>query len=185
MKLTRRQFLGVSAAAAGSVLVPADFALAAEQVKLPLHKPIGEARTICPYCSVGCGLLVATDQSGHIINAEGDPDHVTNRGALDPKSLSVSQLSRSPNRLKKPLYRAPGATDWQEMEWDEIIPLIARKIKDTRDGSFVEKEGEVTVNRTPAIAFLGGAANNDEDCYLAVKLTRALGLVYVEHQARI
>ena len=71
------------------------------------------------------------------------------------------------------------------MEWDEVFPRIARRIKDTRDATFEEKEGDVTVNRTRAIAFLGGAANNDEDCYVASKLTRALGLVYVEHQARI
>ena len=185
MIVGRRQFLKLSAATAGGLLLPEGFALAEEQTALPLHKPIGEAQTICPYCSVGCGLIVATNAEGHIINTEGDPDHVTNRGALDPKSISVTQLSQSPHRLRKPLYRAPGAKEWQEMEWDEIIPRIARRIKETRDATFEEKEGDVTVNRTRAIAFLGGAANNDEDCYVASKLTRALGLVYIEHQARI
>ena len=185
MDLTRRHFLKFSIATAGGTLLPSGFSLAEERVTLPLHKPLGEAQTICPYCSVGCGLIVATDTEGHIINAEGDPDHVTNRGALDPKSLSVTQLSRSPNRLRKPLYRAPGASEWQEMEWEEALPRIARRIKATRDATFEQKEGDVTVNRTRAIAFLGGAANNNEDCYLASKLTRALGLVWIEHQARI
>lgn len=185
MDLTRRRFMKLSVASAGGLLLPGGFALAEDRIALPLHKPIGEAQTICPYCSVGCGLIVATDAEGHIINSEGDPDHVTNRGALDPKSVAVRQLSTSPDRLRKPLYRAPGATEWQEMEWDEILPRIARRIKDTRDATFEAKEGDVTVNRTPGIAFIGGAANNDEDCYLAVKLARALGLVWVEHQARI
>jgi len=72
------------------------------------------------------------------------------------------------------------------MTWEEAIPLIARKMKDTRDATFeTTDENGVTVNRTPGIAFIGGAANNDEDCYIGVKLARALGLVYIEHQARI
>jgi formate dehydrogenase major subunit len=72
------------------------------------------------------------------------------------------------------------------MTWEQAIPLVARKIKDTRDATFQTTDGNgVTVNRTNGIAFIGGAANNDEDCYIGVKLARALGLVYVEHQARI
>ena len=184
MRLSRRGFIGASAATLGSLLLPR--AAAADEVGVyRLHKPIGEKQTICPYCSVGCGLLIATDHNGHIINSEGDPDHIINRGALDPKSLAVRQLANSDLRLHRPLYRAPGANTWREMTWDEAIPLIARRIKDTRDATFEAQEGEVAVNRTRAIAFLGGAANNNEDCYLASKLTRALGLVYVEHQARI
>jgi len=72
------------------------------------------------------------------------------------------------------------------MSWEDAIPLVARKVKDTRDATFqTTDENGVTVNRTNGVAFIGGAANNDEDCYIAVKLARALGLVYVEHQARI
>ncbi|MGQ9682897.1 MAG: formate dehydrogenase-N subunit alpha [Anaerolineae bacterium] len=184
MKLSRRGFIGASAATLGSLLLPRT--AAADEVGVyHLRKPIGEKQTICPYCSVGCGLLIATDHNGHIINSEGDPDHIINRGALDPKSLAVRQLANSNLRLRKPLYRAPGASAWREMTWEEAIPLIARRIKDTRDNTFEAQDGEVTVNRTRAIAFLGGAANNNEDCYLASKLTRALGLVYVEHQARL
>jgi len=185
MRLTRRTFVKLSGASLGSLLLPRGTASAAEVQRFHLHKPIGEKQTICPYCSVGCGLLIATDQDGHIINSEGDPDHIINHGALDSKSLSVRQLANSPLRLHKPLYRAPGAREWQEMSWEEALPKIADRIKQTRDATFETKEGEVTVNRTRAIAFMGGAANNNEDCYLAVKLTRALGLVWVEHQARI
>lgn len=185
MKVTRRRFLHLAGTAAGGVLLPAGLARA-EVPRFPLHKAIGEKHTICPYCSVGCGLLIATDPEGHISNCEGDPDHIINRGGLDPKSVSVPQLSISPHRLKRPLYRAPGSDHWEEKSWDWTIREVAKRIQTTRDATFeqVDEHG-VTVSRTEAIAFLGGAANNDEDCYLAVKLARALGLVYIEHQARI
>lgn len=186
MPLTRRQFLKLTGATAGGLLLPANFTAAAAPVHFPLHKPIGERRTICPYCSVGCGLLVATDMSGHIWNVEGDPDHIINRGALDPKSITTRQLSTSKERLGRVLYRAPYSTQWEEKEWDWAIREIAKRIKATRDATFrVKNDKGVTVNRCEGIAFLGGAANNNEDCYLATKLTRALGLVWVDHQARL
>lgn len=185
--ITRRDFLKLTGVATGGLLLPAGAAVAAGEIPVfPLHKRIGEAATICPYCSCGCGLLVATGSDGHIINAEGDPENPQNRGALDPKSISVRQLSQSPLRLKKPLYRAPGSDEFEEKSWDWAIEEVAKRIKSTRDVTFemVNADG-VTVNRTQGIAFLGGAANNDEECYPAIKLTRALGLVNIEHQARI
>ena len=166
-------------------MLPAGFALA-ETKRFPLHKAIGEKRSICPYCSVGCGLLISTDLTGHIANCEGDPDHIINRGGLDPKSVSVPQLSTSPLRLREPLYRAPGSDRWETKTWDWTIREVAKRIQATRDATFEQKDANgVTVNRTEAIAFLGGAANNNEDCYIATKLMRALGLLYIEHQARI
>lgn len=189
MELSRRNFIKLSGASVGGLLLPASAVekiAAAEQPIFSLHKAIGEAATICPYCSCGCGLLIATGPDGHIINSEGDPDNPQNRGALDPKSLSVRTLSVSERRLKKPLYRAPGSDRFEEKEWSWAIEQVARRIKDTRDATFEKvNENGVTVNRTQAIAFMGGAANNDEECYLATKLARALGLVYIEHQARI
>ena len=190
MKLSRREFLKLSGAATGSLLLPTGVALAAGGIgTFPLHKPVSEAATICPYCSVGCGLLIATDESGHIINSEGDPDHIMNRGALDPKSIAVRELSTSPLRLNKVLYRAPGSTTWEEKTWDWAIEKIAKRIQTARDETFVQTvkvgDKDVTVNRAEGIAWLGGAANNSEDCYLGSKFTRALGMVYVEHQARI
>jgi formate dehydrogenase major subunit len=189
MELTRRDFLKATGATAGGLLMPSGFAAAAAAgavASFALHKPIGEAATICPYCSCGCGLLIATGPDGHIINSEGDPDNPQNRGALDPKSISVRTLSQSDRRLSKPLYRAPGADAFEEVEWDWAIGEIAARIKKTRDETFETTNANgVTVNRTQGIAFLGGAANNDEECYLAIKLARALGLVYIEHQARI
>lgn len=179
----------LSGATAGGLFLPASFAaaaLAAEGITFPLHKPIGEASTICPYCSCGCGLLIATGPDGHIINSEGDPDNINNRGALDPKSISVRNMSQSDRRLSKPLYRAPNSDKFEEKEWEWVIDEVAKRIKQVRDESFEKTNADgVTVNRTQAIAFLGGAANNSEEGYLASKLSRALGIVYLEHQARI
>lgn len=186
MEISRRNFLKVSGLTAGGLLLPTRLAAAEEARRFPLHKPIGEGRTICPYCSTGCGLLIAADETGHIINSEGDPDHIINRGGLDPKSVSVRQLSISDRRLKKVLYRAPGSDKWEEKTWDWAMAEIAKRVKGTRDATFEEKDANgVTVNRTQAIAWLGAAANNNEECYLASKFTRALGMVWVEHQARI
>jgi formate dehydrogenase major subunit len=187
MEITRRSFLKFSGSTAGSVLLPAGFTRASEKVQcFPLHKPVKEAATICPYCSCGCRLVIATGTDGHIVNCEGDPDNPQNRGALDPKSISVRELSQSDLRLKKPLYRAPCSSSFEEKSWEWMIVEISKRIKTTRDATFqkVNDKG-LTVNRTAGIAFLGGAANNDEESYLATKLMRALGLVYLEHQARI
>ena len=190
-RVSRRDFLKLSTAGAGgsSLLLAAGLGPAEGASDFKLHKKIGESFTICPYCSCGCGMVIATDETGHVINAEGDPDHIVNRGVLDPKSIAVRQLSTSPLRLHKVMYRAPGSTEWEEKTWDWAIGEIAMRIKNTRDRSWVETvkvDGkDAPVNRTDGLAWLGGAANNSEDCYLSSKLARALGVVYLEHQARI
>ncbi len=185
MEMSRRSFLKATGLTAGSLLLPVGAAAAADAATFPLHKRIGEAASVCPYCSVGCGVLIATDAQGHIVNTEGDPDNPHNRGTLDSKSVSITQLANHPGRLSSVLYRAPNSDHWEQKSWEWAVGEIAKRVKDTRDATFKEKEGDVTVNRTEAIAWLGGAANNSEDCYLAVKYARALGLVYVEHQARV
>jgi len=188
-KLSRRHFLVVCAATNAGLLLPTGSARAKGIGDFDLHKPVGEALTICPYCSCGCGMVIATDENGHITNAEGDPDHIVNRGALDPKSVSVPQLSNSPLRLKTVMYRAPGSEQWEEKSWDWATAEIAERIKKTRDDSFVTTDKvdgkDVAVNRTEGLAWIGGASNNSEDCYLSSKVARALGVVYLEHQARI
>jgi len=153
---------------------------------IPLKKQIGEKATICPYDASGCGFIVAAE-NGKVVNIEGDPDHPINRGAACAKGASMRQLSAdNPWRLSKVLYRAPGGSDWEEKSWDWTLDTIARRIKDTRDDAFIETDGEGNlVNRTEAIANLGGSALDNEECYLLAKLNRALGVVYLEHHARI
>jgi formate dehydrogenase major subunit len=189
MELSRRDFIKLSGVTTGGLLLPAGFAASAAAMPalmFPLHKAVGEAATVCPYCSCGCGLLIATGADGHIVNSEGDPDAINNRGALDPKSISVRSLSQSDRRLTKPMYRAPNSDKFEEVGWPWAIEQIAKRIKETRDATFEKTNQDgVTVNRTEGIAFMGGAANNDEECYLAIKLARALGMLYIEHQARI
>ncbi len=184
MDMNRRDFL--KSGVAGSVLLPSVADAEAQAERFPLHKKVMEGRSVCPYCSVGCGVIIATDAAGHVVNAEGDPDHPINRGGLDPKSLAIPQLCESPGRLRTVRYRAPGSDHWEEKSWDWAIAEIAKRVKRTRDATFVEKNAKgVPVNRTEGIAWLGGAANTSEDCYLGAKLMRGLGVVWLEHQARV
>ncbi len=187
MDITRRGFLKISGAAAlagglGVELLPRT--VQAQPLKILYAK---ETTTICPYCAVGCGIIVHT-REGKIVNTEGDPDHPINQGSLCPKGSSLFQLSYegNKNRLTKPLYRAPYTKEWKEVTWEWALDKIAENVKKTRDASFRQKneKGEV-VNRTDAIASVGSAAMDNEECYLYQKFLRALGLVYIEHQARI
>ena len=185
MKINRRSFLkisGATALASGLNISLPPNAASAQPLKLKYAK---ETTTICPYCAVGCGIIVHT-QDGKVINTEGDPDHPINQGSLCPKGSSLYQLSENPNRLKTPLYRAPNAKEWKEVTWEWALDKIADNIKTTRDASFMTKneKGE-TVNRTDAIASVGSAAMDNEECYVYQKFLRSLGLVYIEHQARI
>lgn len=144
-----------------------------------------ETTTICPYCAVGCGLIVSA-RDGKVINIEGDPDHPINEGSLCSKGAALYQVSNNERRLNKVLYRAPGASAWEEKSWDWTIQRIAAKMKETRDATFIEKDDNgLTVNRTEAIGCLGGAALDSEECYAYSKFARSLGVVYLEHQARI
>lgn len=195
MELSRRAFLKVSGAGVvGAVVLtslPVPTAMAAPRV-IPLKKKVKETTTICCYCAVGCGAIVAAYEDG-IIKIEGDPDHPISQGSLCTKGLAMAQIHQvdgEPNqyRLTKPLYRAPGATDWEEKSWNWMIDTIAERVKTTRDatGGFTitDDKGKV-VNRNERIASLGGGELDNEECYLLSKMNRALGVVYLEHCARI
>jgi formate dehydrogenase major subunit len=188
MKISRRGFLKISGGATGGAVL-GTFGVHlqtskayAEGLKTQYAK---ESTTICPYCGVGCGQIVSVSD-GKIINIEGDPDHPINQGSLCPKGAALIQVANNDKRMTKVLYRAPNSDKWEEKTWDWALPEIAKRIKKTRDEGFTptDKDGRV-INRTDAIAALGGAALDNEECYLWSKLARSLGIVYLEHQARI
>ncbi len=186
MKLDRREFLKLSGAGVGVTalgLYSRGTALAAPRVQ-PLKKKVKETTTICCYCGVGCGAIVTAYEDG-IVKVDGDPDHPINEGALCTKGQAMAQVHQvdgKPNtyRLATPLYRAPNAADWEEKSWDWMISTIAARVKATRDANWNSAAG-----RTDAIAGLGGGELDNEECYLLSKMSRALGIVYLEHCARI
>jgi formate dehydrogenase major subunit len=186
MRVTRRSFLKIS----GAVLAASCFGIGikpvaahAKRLKIKYAK---KTTTICPYCSVGCSIIISTTDCGQVINVEGDSDSPINAGALCSKGSSLYQMSANPNRLQKPLYRAPYEHEWEEVSWEWALDQIAKKVKRSRDNSFrlVNDKG-LSVNRTEGIASVGSAALDNEECYLYQKFLRGLGLVYIEHQARI
>jgi formate dehydrogenase major subunit len=191
MKLDRRQFMQISgAAAAGLAVSGLGFDLKPVKVHAQLLKTqyAQETTSICPYCAVGCGLIVHTSRKGdgRVINIEGDPEHVINRGSLCSKGAALAQLTENDARITEPMYRAPNSSSWQKVSWDWALSEIAKRVQQTRDASFekTNAKGQV-VNRTTAIASVGSAALDNEECWLYQSLLRAMGLVYVEHQARI
>ena len=186
MELTRRGFLKLSGVGAGTAALMAlgfEVSAVASPEELRIREAV-ETTTVCPYCSVGCSAIVSV-VDGKVVALEGLSDSPINRGSLCSKGQSIFQVANNDRRLTKVRYRAPGATDWQEKTWSEAIESIARLIKDTRDANFTKEKDGVTVNRCTGIAQLGGAALDNEECYLASKFARSLGLVYIEHQARI
>lgn len=191
MDVNRREFMQLTGAAAAGISVSGlGFSLApvkahAQMLKLAYAK---ETSTICCYCAVGCGAIVHTSLKGdgRVINIEGDPDHVINRGSLCSKGASLSQLVENDQRATQPMYRAPNSDRWETVSWDWALTQIADRVKKTRDATFEKKnsKGQV-VNRTAGIASVGSAALDNEECWVYQALMRSIGLVYIEHQARI
>jgi formate dehydrogenase major subunit len=191
MNINRRQFIQVTGASAAGLAVSSlgfDLKPVKAHAQMLKTEHAKETTTICCYCAVGCGAIVHTSRSGggKVINIEGDPDHPINEGALCAKGAALSQLVNNENRLTTPLYRKPYSTEWQEVSWDWALWTIAHRIKKSRDAGFSHKndKGQV-VNRTTSIAEVGSAALDNEECWLIQAMMRSLGLVYIEHQARI
>jgi formate dehydrogenase major subunit len=190
MSLDRREFLKWSsmAAVAGACWqLGFDLKPARSYAQGLSIKAAKETTTICAYCAVGCGQIVYTDKaSGQIINTEGDPDHPINEGALCAKGAALYQMAVNPARITSVLYRAPQSDKWEVKSWDWALDKIAANVKRDRDASFTAKNAKgQTVNRTEAIAHVGSAALDNEECWVLQKIMRSLGLVYIEHQARI
>jgi formate dehydrogenase major subunit len=192
VSLTRRDFLRASAATLapstalgsligiGATLAPAT--ARAQQLRILDAKA---TPSVCPYCSVGCALVVHTI-GNEIVNIEGDKRSPHNEGCLCPKGAATYQLLRNPNRATKVLYRKPHAAKWEEVELDWAMDRIAQLVRKTRDETFVERLDDGTlVNQTTAIFSLGGATLDNEWNHLQQKLMRGLGVVAIENQARI
>lgn len=194
MELTRRQVIqaGAGAAVMSPAVSPLGFDLtAAKNVKLSLRiEGATVAHSVCPYCAVGCAILAYTkkeaDGKVKLLQIEGDPDSPVNEGRLCPKGATALQLAVSRRRVEAPMYREPGATEWKKVSWDFALDKLARNIKASRDNTFVTTDADGNlVNRCEGIAFAGGAAFSSEEGYLATKLMRGLGVVYIEQQARV
>ena len=189
LQFSRRQFLKLCGATTALLTVGELSFLQAVQAAVPTLRILGATITpgICAYCSVGCGISVYADATtGSIIDIEGDPDHPINRGSLCSKGSSLFQFVNNANRVTTPLYRAPGTNTWVAKDWNTIMNDIANRVYNTRNSTYVMTDGAgITVNRTDAIASLGGAALDNEECYLISKGMRALGINYLEHQARL
>jgi formate dehydrogenase major subunit len=198
---SRRTFLkGAAGAAAGTVFAElaglgVDMsALAAKAGDVPIKRG-KEVASICPYCAVGCGQIVMVDtSSGKILDIQGNPDSPISQGTLCPKGAATYQLGVNPLRWTKVKYRAPLSDHWEEKPLDWAMERIAQLVQKTRDANFNEfqempdpKGGTVRkrVMNTYAIASLGGATMDNEWNYVHQKLMHALGVVYVENQARI
>jgi len=191
MDLTRRRFLQLTGSAGVGVVLGGwgfDLRSIKEHAQNLTLERARESKTICPYCSVGCGAIVHTRIEGdrRTLNIEGDPDHVINRGSLCAKGGGLYQLVENENRLTRPMYRAPYSNEWKPVSWEWALDQIAARIKKTRDAGFIHKNdaGDV-VNRVTNIASMGSAALDKEECWLLQALLRAMGLVYIEHQARL
>ncbi len=188
MDIGRRECLKVLAT--GGAGVALDGLVAPQPSRAAELKLAGakEFTTVCNFCSCGCGM-VGHVIDGKLVNLEGDPDHVVNEGSLCVKGAAALATHDSRQRLTAPKYRAPGSDRFVEISWDEALDRLARKLKGTRDATWTatEREGEqeLPVDRTDAIALLGGAQNTNEECYLWNKLGRLLGTNFVEHQARL
>jgi formate dehydrogenase major subunit len=198
MELTRRSFLklGLQLGAGGALVKALGFDLrpALAQTRTLKIDRTTETRSICPYCSVSCSVIIHTlgDRAHNVtgstvVHVEGDPDSPINRGTLCPKGITLKQNIVNDLRLTKVLYRAPGSDRWEEKSWDWAIEQIARRIKETRDRRLIERDSKGRiVNALTAVGVIGGCTDTNENNYLITKVFRAgFGIIPLEQQSRI
>jgi formate dehydrogenase major subunit len=195
MQVTRRQFVKYAAGGIGaSSLAALGFSPRAALAEVRQFKlsHASETRNTCPYCSVGCGVILyglgdrSKNARSEVIHVEGDPDHPVNRGTLCPMGAALLDFVHSPNRLKRPEYRGPGESQFRPVSWDWAVERIARLMKEDRDKNFTAKNDKgVTVNRWTTVGFLAASASSNETGYITGKVIRALGGVAIDNQARV
>jgi formate dehydrogenase major subunit len=188
MSVTRRGFLKLTSAGVACLsLGQLGFDLTEAQAYATSLKTKGakEVITICPFCSVSCHII-AHVRDGKLISTEGDPDFPINEGALCAKGAALLSMSRNEHRVKKPMYRAPYSEKWEEKDWDWVLTKIAKKVKETRDKEIILKndKGQM-VNRLESMFLLGTSHASNEECALIHQAMRSLGVVHMDHQARI
>lgn len=197
MAITRREFLKYTAVT-GAGLALGIFDLNPVKAYAQSSRPVWtkQAYNICPYCGVGCGMIIGSNDLGQITYVQGDPDNPNNHGALCSKGSSAGNLNHidgyagrtaaykadDSERVIYPLKRAAGGTEWTQISWDTAIDEIATLITNDRNANLITTDG---VNRLETIAVLGTAKDTNEECYLLTKLMRSLGIVYFEHCARL
>ena len=195
MDMSRRQFFRVSGAGlVGSSIAALGFSPAAALAETRSFKlaRTTETRNTCPYCSVGCGLLMYSlgDNAKNVVPAilhiEGDPDHPVNRGTLCPKGAGLLDFVHSPNRLKFPEVREAGSNEWKRISWDNAFERIAKLLKDDRDANFqrTSADGKI-VNRWTTSGMLAASASSNETGYITHKAFRSLGMLVFDNQARV
>ena len=195
--LSRRSFLrlagaGVAATSLGAMGFGEAEAAEAAHVRAFKLTTTTETRNTCPYCSVACGIImyskgdVKAGETAEIMHIEGDADHPTNRGTLCPKGAALKDFVKAPTRLTRPRYRAAGATEFQDITWDQALDKIARAMKDDRDANLIQtNEDGVTVNRWTTTGFLAASATTNETAWLTYKAVRSTGIVGFDNQARV
>jgi formate dehydrogenase major subunit len=195
MAFTRRQFIQLSAGGIGATSLAA-LGFAPDRVLADVRTfklaRTSETRNTCPYCSVGCGIILYTlgdkakNAKAEVVHVEGDPDHPVNRGTLCPKGAALLDFVHSPDRLRFPEYRAPGSDKWERVTWEWAADRIARLMKDDRDQHFETKNAAgATVNRWTSVAFLAASASSNETGHLYGKFIRSLGAIAADNQARL
>ncbi len=196
MKITRRRFLLLSSQVGAGIALseglgidmrPA-FAYVDNIKKMDRIKTAKQTTSLCYYCAVTCGLICSTDpKTGKIINIEGDPDHPINEGALCAKGSGMFQTTdNNEHRLTKVMYRAPYSDKWETKPADWAVKQIARRIKTLRDKDFIVRnvKGQL-VNRWETVAHMGSSNIDNEECWAITTMMRSLGLVQIDHQARV
>ena len=143
------------------------------------------ARSVCPYCAVGCGQRIFV-KDGKVVQIEGDPDSPISRGRLCPKGSASKSLVTSDRRVDKVLYRRPYGADWEELDLDTAMEMIADRVLAAREATWQDADDDGRpLNRTLGISSLGGATLDNEENYLIKKLFTAIGAIQIENQARI
>ena len=141
-------------------------------------------KSVCPYCAVGCGQKVYV-QGGQVTQIEGDPDSPVSRGRLCPKGSASLQLTTGDARQYQVLYRRPHGTEWERLDLDTAMDMIADRVIKARNEGWQWEQGGHRTRRTMGFASLGGATLDNEENYLIKKLFTALGAIQIENQARI